>query len=244
MTKFLPSFVHYHGNVAIDLCDSNLNQQDVLHVSRILYFIEHLYLSSNPIGDTGASLISEAIRKTTTLKTLILHDCDITSRGAEDLSRALTQNTSLEKLDIGLNSLKDNGISHVAEALKQSKQLKELWISQCGMTDEGATSLASALTINNSLQMLHMGGDGGFPKGGLTVDGVSAIAHVLAYKSMFIKLAIPASFGPSTVNHLSQEVNEARKRIRLPPIEIEGEYIVCCRDVLHQFVVFLYFLYA
>jgi ribonuclease inhibitor len=187
------------------------------------------------MGDTGASLISEAVRETATLKTLILYNCDITSRGAEDLSRALAQNSSLEKLDIGVNNLGDEGISHIAEALKQNKQLKELWIGECGMTDKGAASLASALTINNSLKRLHVGGR----KRALTEDGLSTIAHSVRNKSLFMKLAITSDFGYITANDLSKEVNEARERNGLPPIEIEGEYTVCCVDVSYQFIVFL-----
>ena len=213
---------------AIDLHNSNLNQKDASYIAGMLYYIEHLYLSYNRIGDTGASLISEAVGETATLKTLILNDCCITSRGAEDLSRALAQNMSLEKLDIGWNSLGDEGISHVAEALKQNKQLKELWISNCEMTDKGAASLASALTINNSLKMLHIGGS----DGALTKDGLSAIAQSLANNPLFVKLAIPAFFSSATVDHLGREVNEARKKNGLPPIEIEGEYILAISVII------------
>ena len=192
---------------------------DSLYIAGMLYFFEHLYLSGNPIGDTGASLISEAVRETATLKILILNECGITSRGAEDLSRALAQNSSLEKLDIDDNNLGDEGISHMAEALKQNKQLKELWIGGCGMTDKGATSLASALTINNSLEMLHIGGI----KRALTENRLLAIAHSLANISWFMKLVIPYNFPPVIADRLCQELSEARKRNGLPPIKIYGE---------------------
>ena len=212
--------------MTIDLFVNEIHEEGALYIARMFYFIEHLYLSCNPIGDTGASLISEALRETATLKTLNLYHCAITLRGAEDLSRALTQNNSLEKLDISDNNLGNEGISHVAEALKQNKQLKELWIGDCRMTDKGAASLASALTINNSLKMLHIGGF----KGTLTNDGVSTIAYLLANNSVFVKLAVPDIFR-STAAQLSQEVNEARKRNGLPPIEIQCEYTTCCMDV-------------
>ncbi|MCG8623498.1 MAG: hypothetical protein MJE68_16085, partial [Proteobacteria bacterium] len=223
LTKFLHSGVHYASNVAIDLHHSNLNQKDASYISRMLYYnIEHLYLSYNPIGDTGASLISEAIRKTATLKTLIMYKCGITSRGVEDLPRALAQNSSLEKLDIGDNNLGDEGISHVAEALKQNKQLKELWIGRCGMTDKEVGWLASALTLNNSLKKLHVGG----PKGTLIEGGLLLIAHSLASNSVFVKLVIPGDVDSTTVHRLNEEVNRARKRNGLPPIKIESEYSV------------------
>ena len=221
--KYLSKYLHVGSNLncinkaTIDLAKNEICEEGAIHIVRICYFIEHLYLSYNPIGDTGASLVSEAVRETTTLKTLFLNICSITSRGAEDLSRALAQNSSLEKLDISENNLGDEGISHVAEALKQNNQLKELWIGDCEMTDEGATSLASALTVNNSLKMLHMGG----AKGALTEDGLSTIAQSLASKSLFVKLAIPTLFGSTIADRLSQEINEARKRNGLPPIEIQ-----------------------
>ena len=236
LTKSLHSDVHCASNIAIDLHDSNLNQKDASYIARIrmLDSIEHLYLPYNPIGDTGASLISEAVRETSTLKTLILNGCGITTRGAEDLSRALAQSISLEKLDIGWNDLGDEGISHMAEAFKQNKQLKELWIGGCRMTDKGASSLASALTVNDSLKMLHIGGI----KGGLTKKGLSMIAHSLASKSKFMKLTIPRSFGSTTAGHLSREVNEARKRKGLPPIEIEGKWFM---ETSYQFAVPLHY---
>jgi hypothetical protein len=200
------------SKITIDLAENEIREEGALYIARMLYFIDHLYLPRNVIGDTGVSLISEAVRETATLKTLILYNCDITSRGAEDLSRALAQNSSLEKLDIGWNSVGDEGISHVAEALKQNKQLKELYFSRCGMTDKGAVSLASALTVNNSLKILHIGGI----IGALTQNGLSTIAHSLANKLTFVKLAIPAIFGSITADHLCLEVNEARKKKSTP----------------------------
>ena len=230
LSKYLlaDSLVEYVSKVTIDLAINEIYKGGASHVAGMLYYFEHLYLSNNPIGDTGASLISEAVRETATLKTLILHDCHITSRGAEHLSRVLAQNSSLEKLDIGWNSIGDEGISHVAEALKQNEQLKELWIGRCEITDKGAASLASALTVNSSLKLLHMGGT----KGALTEDGLSIIAQSLANKSMFMKVAIPEFFHASaaTVNRLSRKVNKA-------PIKIEGEYTVYCVDESCQFIV-------
>ena len=220
----------------LDLSRTLANPLDCLFVRFFLSCLSgketYVDLAYCAIGNTGASFISRAIRETATLKTLILHKCSITSRGTEDIARALAQNRSLEKLDISWNSLGDKGISHVAEALIRNKhcQLNELWIGQCGMTDKGAASLASALTVNNSLKMIHIGG----LKGALTEDGLLTIAHSLATKSLFVTLAIP---GSTTAFHLSQKINEARKRNGLPTIKIERKYTVCCMDVLLIFCV-------
>ena len=108
----------------------------------------------------------------------------------------------------------------MAEALKQNRHLKELLISNCGITDEGAASLASALHVNNSLKTLHMSGD----KGTLTEDGLSAITQSLTYKSEFVKLVISSQFGSTTAFRLESEVNKARMKYGLSPIEIKDYY--------------------
>ena len=48
-----------------------------------------------------------------------------------------------------------------------------------------------------------------------------------------MKLAIPFyGFSSTTADHLSQEVNEVRKRNGLPLIEIEGEFCVLCGGII------------
>ena len=230
------------SKIAIDLVANKIHGEGGVHIARMLFRnMEHIYSADNPIGDTGAASISKAMRETATLKTLILCNCGITSRGAEDLSRALAQNSSLEKLDIVDNNVGDDGISHIAEALKQNKRLKELWIAYCGMTDKGVASLSSALTVNNSLKRLHIGGY----KGRLTEDGLSTIAHSLSNKSMFVELTILDSVDSTTAGHLSQKINESRKRNRLPPIEIYGTYVyklwyIC---ILYNIILWMYYSY-
>ena len=231
LSKYLDGSVDHVSKatvICLDISNNHIHEEGASHIARTVNLIEYLDLSCNLIGDTGASAISEAVRETATLKTLILYNCRITSRGGEDLSKALAQNSSLVKLDIGGNNLGDEGISHVADALKHNKQLKELWISYCGMTDKGAASLASALSVNNSLKKLYMGGR---DKGTLTENGLSTITQSLANSSEFVKLAVPDGFG-SITGHLSREINEARKRNGLQLVKIKGEFCIGCHVVL------------
>ena len=219
LTKYLCNNVDYVSEISLNLEHNEIHKESASQIARVFYFIKHLYLSYNIIGDMGVSFISEAIRETVVLKTLILYKCGITSSGAEDLSRAVAHNSSLVKLDIGENNLGDEGISHVAEALKQNTHLKELWIAYCGITDKGATSLASALSVNNSLKMLHIGG---LLKGALTEDGLSTISQSVVNNSEFVKLVVCPQFD-YTAGCLRWKINETREKNRLPPIEIEGE---------------------
>ena len=213
--------------VALNLNENNIHEEGASNIAKMLCssnIVEHLYLSSNPIGDTGASFISNALRKTTSLKTLNMYECDITSQGAEELSTALAQNSSLEKLDFGFNGgVGDEGIRHIAEALEHNKQLKELWIGECGLTDKGAAYLASALSVNNTLKMLHMGD----PEGKLTEDGLSKLTQTLSHNTGLIELVVPDDL-TSITKHYGQKLNETREKVGLSPIEIRGEWLLCC----------------
>ena len=214
LMKYLNNDIDHISGITIDLSDNEIYEEGASCIARMPHFTEHLYLSFNPIGDTGVSSVSESIRESATIKTIILHSCDITSRGAEDLSEALAHNCSLKKLDISNNPLKDEGIRHIAEGLKQNTHLKELWIGDCGMTDKGAASLASALSVNSSLNMLHMGGS----TGTVSENGLLVIAQSL---TNFVTLVISSRFH-SIINRLRWRVSQARRKNGLPPIEIKG----------------------
>ena len=241
LSKYPGRNIDYEGAVTIVLDGNEIHAEGTSYIARMLYSIGHLYMSHNPIGDTGTSLLSEVVRETATLKTLVLACCGITSRGAEDLFRALAQSRSLEKLDVSSNHLGDKGISHLAEALKHNRQLKELLIGDCGMTDKSAASLASALHVNNSLKILDMGG---LLKGKLTEDGLSKIAYSLTNSSEFVKLTISSQFDFTTVSHLGWNINEIRKKYWLKPIEIEGEYQICVliniKVIFNRSIIFVY----
>ena len=226
LTKYLSSNIEHGGKVALDLLDNNIQEEGASYIAKMLCcrnIVEHLCLSYNPIGDTGASFISNAVRESTSLKTLNMWKCGITSQGAEELSRALAQNSSLEKLDIGWNGgVGDEGIRHIAEAMEHNKQLKELWIGDCGMTDKGAACLASALSVNNTLKMLHIGD----PGGKLTEDGLSKLTQTLSHNTGLIKLVVPDDLS-SITKHYECKLNETREKVGLSPIEIEREWLLC-----------------
>ena len=228
LTKYLSSNIDHGGKVTLKLYNNNIHEEGASYIAKMLCssnIVEHLYLSYNPIGDTGVSFNSNAVRETTSLKTLNMYACGITSQGAEELSKALAQNSSLEKLDmyIGWNGgVGDEGIRHIAEALEHNKPLKELWIGTCGVTDKGAAYLASALSVNNTLKMLHMGDDGGR----LTEDGLSKLTQTLSHNTGLIKLVVPDNLS-SITKHYERKLNETREKVGHHPIEIKGEWLLC-----------------
>ena len=186
LTKYLGSDVDHVSKVTINLDGSRINTEGVSHtcIIRNVYFIAHLYLSHNPIGDTGASLISEAVRETVVLKTLILSSCGITSRGAKDLSRALAHNSCLEKLDIGGNNLGDKGASVISEAVRETVVLKTLILSSCGITSRGAKDISRALAHNSCLEKLDIGGNNLGDKGASVIS--EAVRETVVLKTLIL----------------------------------------------------------
>ena len=173
--------------------------------------IAHLYLSGNPLGDTGASIISNAVSELRSLKTLVIFGCHITSQGIEELSIALCQNQYLEKWDLGYNNIGDNGIKHIAEVIKENRQLKELWIGGCGITDEGLACLTKALKVNNTLRLLEMGETETF----ITEKALSKLIKSLNHNTVLRKLVVP--------EHHKEKLNNGNIKIEHLPIEIIGE---------------------
>ncbi|MCJ1331138.1 hypothetical protein MMC10_007825 [Thelotrema lepadinum] len=63
--------------------------------------LESLYLSNNPIGDAGATVLSSGLVHNTTLKRLMLSSIGLTSAGAIPLLEALQGHQTLVALDLG-----------------------------------------------------------------------------------------------------------------------------------------------
>ena len=57
--------------------------------------LEHLDLSHNSLGDAGATLLADALRSTTPLKTLRLNGNGLRSSGGEALTAMLSTNRSV-----------------------------------------------------------------------------------------------------------------------------------------------------
>ena len=116
--------------------------------------IETLWLLGSVSGPVP--FLAEALQNNTTLKTLKLSNCKLTSDMIKDVSRMLTVNSSLTSLEMCCTPTGDAGAAHLAEALKRNETLEKLGICGCGMTDTGVAPLAEALQVNNSLCELNL----------------------------------------------------------------------------------------
>ena len=118
-------------------------------------FIE-MNLGNNKLDVISLTLLSHAL---TSLRTLILYSCGITSEGAVQLSAGLGVNKSLTRLELYWNPIGDIGAACIGDAIKTNAVLEHLEISGCEITSEGAVQLSAGLAINKSLTRLELWGN-------------------------------------------------------------------------------------
>ena len=131
-------------------------------------FIE-MDLGDNKLDVISSTLLSHAL---TSLRTLILNSCGITSEGAVQLSAGLAVNKSLIRLKLNMNPIGDIGAASIGDAIKTNAVLEHLDIAHCEMTSQGCIHIAAALSENSTLLELEMEGNA------IGVEGAKAMSEM------------------------------------------------------------------
>ena len=109
-----------------------------------------LMLSSNPIGDRGASCVASCLLAAQPPTTLLLSKCEIACAGAASLSDALRVDASLTQLDLQNNHISDKGASALADSLMVNQSLLQLTLGKL-IGNVGATQLGKMLKVRATL---------------------------------------------------------------------------------------------
>ena len=230
----------------IDIDNNAISHHGLHHLSTLLKIgcIDRLALSANNLlseQDTIHAAIdafTEQLKYNTTLKTLWLQECGLTTLSAESLAEALTTNKLLEELTITDNALCDDGIQHLAHALSVNQGLKTLYLVSCGMTDVGLECLAKSLQYNNSLTELHVWNYSTNPNR-ITEKIVPVLTERLQNNYTLTELRLPRNLESSTTS-IEEAVNDVRKSsglpLPLPLIKVIGMYVPLNEDSLYMYM--------
>ena len=202
----------------VDLVNNDIHEEGIYHIAQLLKntsVVCKLSLFDNPIGEGGLKSLCEALSTSTTLEYLHLGNCSLTisEENGHLLCQLLSTNTSLSCLRLSGNMITD--CHHIAAGLSNNKTLQTMVLFESGLTDKSVIDLSSGL--NNYIRELHL-----HANYLSTESGLRTFARHLTTLSGFRCLWIPGHLR-STINTVFSEVNEERRRNRLPKIEVKGE---------------------
>ena len=221
----------------INIMQNDISHHGLHHLSTLLKIgcVDYLGLSYNNLLSEQDAIhatidtFTEQLKYNTTLKTLLLQRCGLTSLSAKSLAEALTTNKHLEMFIITDNALCDDGIQHLAHALRVNQGLKEVWLMSCGMTDVGLECLAKSLQHNNVLTELQVWKFGKHNPNRITDKIVPVLTECLQNNHTLTNLVLPMNLESSTTS-IEEAVNDVRKRSGLPLIEVTGMYVPLNED--------------
>ncbi|EKX45326.1 hypothetical protein GUITHDRAFT_152797, partial [Guillardia theta CCMP2712] len=109
---------------------------------------QEIYMHGKNIGNDGAKLVANELKKNTDCLSLWLHNNGIRKEGATELAKALQFNTTLTVLDLHENDIGNEGASSLGKYLKENTTLKKLNLSGNGIGPTLPRSLAKHPTLN------------------------------------------------------------------------------------------------
>ena len=162
------AMAHITSHWEINLSSRKINDEDIEMLMAGVTFkrddftqseetaLQQLDVSNNSIGDRGATVLAEMLKKNSTLQQLDVSRNSIHSGGATALAEMLKENRTLQQLDVSGNSIGDEGATTLAIMLKKNSTLQQLDVGSNSIGDRGATELAKMLKVNRMLQKLDV----------------------------------------------------------------------------------------
>ena len=104
-----------------------------------------LYIRGSSIGNEGSTMLGDALRNNSTLRSLSLTSSLITMAGAADLGKGLSANNTLERLTLGHNALRSEGLSRLVESLVDHPSLLSVNVMSNGIQGENQSGMWDGL---------------------------------------------------------------------------------------------------
>eukprot|EP01080_Neovahlkampfia_damariscottae_P004113 gene4113-7399_t len=151
---------------SLDLTDAELNFSDeILQELKKTKNLHSLNLTRkntnvigyvNSVGEKGAQIVSEILKKNNFIEELNLSKCEIKNIGAKYISEILVGNTGLLKLNLTNNEIGDNGIVDLCEVLEKNETLEELDLKLNLFKEKASQAIGTMLKMNKNITHLNM----------------------------------------------------------------------------------------
>ncbi|XP_065917452.1 protein NLRC3-like [Dysidea avara] len=130
------SLVMVSSLTALNLWGCDITAPAGTALAKMITFLTELNIGNNKLGDAGAELLSEGIRKSLQLQVLNLNNNSIGPRGAVAIIDALSNNISLVVLNISNNAIGEEGAMAIAKTVRSNLTLQKFLLCGDATLDE------------------------------------------------------------------------------------------------------------
>ena len=128
--------------------------EDLADVIKNSTHLKQLCIANNKLG-VSASVILQALTRTSNLEVLNLNGSNLTGEVVEHLVSVIKNNSCLKQLYLSYNDFKSS-VSAILEALKENSRLNILHLNGNLMTEEAAEDLADVIKSNTHLKQISI----------------------------------------------------------------------------------------
>eukprot|EP00808_Paulinella_micropora_P028511 g40961.t1 len=204
-------------------------QYDVLTKFVANYEGKSLDLSSENLGQVGASAVAKGLQANKVLQTLNIEGNNIGDRGAAAFADALKENKTVIELLMRGNKIGPAGAEAIANMLKVNKMLQTLWLGDNNIGADGAKEIAAALKVNRTLQMLSLFNNNIGP------EGAKAIADMLKVNTSLTNLELQdTDIGPEGAKQIAKALQINPTLETLNGVELNDCFKELPAEVLQQ----------
>lgn len=140
-----------------------------------------LDLCKQSLGPLGCAMVTEALSRNTTIKSLLLGTDGIENSGAAQVARLIETNPHLEILYLGCNLIEAAGSKTLADTLRTNQSVTGLWLKRNPLGIAGTKAIADMLQHNRTIRTLDLVTTQMGP------EGLSALLEVLLHHNRTVE---------------------------------------------------------
>ena len=158
----LVSSLHSSKLRELHMCGTGISDPDFECLASYIHSttsLQKLHIGGNDISiESIASLLCRALSDNSSMRSLDMNDCHLTTSHCECLGQLLRHpiHCKIEWLDLSYCSLTSDGVGELVSGLSDNHTLRVLNLSGNQIRSDGAVAIATMLKTNSSLEILYL----------------------------------------------------------------------------------------